>query len=73
MDCPNDHLRMAALINLSSYISRILGFSDSLHDGAELFGQGACQVLNFEDTPANRRLLVKMYDDIIDHEEEAVA
>lgn len=73
MDCPADSLRLASLVNLAQYISRILGFSDSLHDGADLFGQDASDVLRFEDTPANRRLLKKMYDDIIEVEEEAVA
>ena len=73
IECPNETIRLAALVNLANYMSRILGFSDCLHDGADLFGQGACQVLEFEDTPANRRLLKKMYDDIIEVEEEAVA
>ncbi|MCM8536291.1 MAG: HDOD domain-containing protein [Lentisphaeraceae bacterium] len=73
MDADSETLRLASLINLSVYISRILGFSNSLHEGADLFNQGACQVLGFEDTPANRKVLNKMYDDIIEVEEEAVA
>jgi HD-like signal output (HDOD) protein len=71
-EADGETLRLAALINISAYISRILGFSDCLHEGAQLFEQGACQVLKLEDNSTTRKLLNKLYDDIIEVE-EAVA
>jgi len=55
-----DDLKIVALVNLSVYIGRLLGFGMSLNK-ADLFGQQSSQILNFHDTPANRELLMDLY------------
>lgn len=55
-----DDLKIVALVNLSVYIARILGFGMSLKE-ADLFNTHAAQILNFHDTPANRQLLMDIF------------
>ena len=54
-------LKLVALVNLSSYMARILGFGASV-ENCDLFGLKACEILNFEDTPSNRRVLRALYN-----------
>lgn len=56
-----DELKLAAIVNLSSYIARIIGFGDSITEECDLFGQQACDILDFKDSPANRNLLNKIH------------
>ena len=62
-----DDLKIVALVNLSVYISRLLGFGMSLKE-ADLFGQLSAQILNFHDTPANRKLLMELYESFSEQE-----
>ena len=55
-----DDLKIVALVNLSVYIGRILGFGMSL-EKADLFNQASAQILNFHDNDANRKLLWDIY------------
>ena len=55
-----DDLKIVALVNLSVYVGRLLGFGMSLKN-ADLFGQLSAQILNFHDTPENRQLLMELY------------
>ena len=62
-----DDLKIVALVNLSIYIARILGFGMSI-EKADLFNQTSAQILNFHDTPANRRLLMELFESFTDQE-----
>jgi HD-like signal output (HDOD) protein len=52
-----EDVKLIALVNLSIYIARILGFGESLSNGADIFGQVSSKVLGMSDTPAYRLLL----------------
>ena len=56
-----DDLKIVALVNMSVYISRILGFGMSL-EKADLFNQTSAQILNFHDNAANRQLLMDLFE-----------
>lgn len=56
-----DDLKIVALVNLSIYIARILGFGMSL-EKADLFNQTSAQILNFHDNPTSRRLLMELFE-----------
>ena len=61
-----DELKLAALVNLSSYIARIIGFGNSITEECDLFGQQASDILDFKDSPTNRRLLNEIHAAIME-------
>ena len=71
----SDVIILIALVNLSVYISRILGFGDSLEE-ADLFGQTSAKILGFFKTEKNMKLLYMIKDSFNEPEtqsEESVA
>ena len=63
-------LQLAALVNLSVYLARIMGYGESVIGETKVFDQQSCKILNFTDTPANRALLTYVHDSF--QEEDAV-
>ena len=55
-------LKIAALVNLAVYMSRIMGFGDSITEDCDLFGQNSCLILGIKDNPGTRKLLNDIYD-----------
>lgn len=64
-------LRIAALVNISVYIARIIGFGDSALETADLFGQQSAEIIGLKDNPNTRKLLDEIYEAIVEQEPAA--
>lgn len=64
-------LRIAALVNLSVYLARIMGFGDTALENADLFNQESAEIIGLKDSPSTRKLLNEIYETIFEQEPAA--
>jgi len=55
-------LKIAALVNISVYMAKLIGFGDSTISEPDLFGQQSAEILGLKDSPNTRKLLNEIYD-----------
>ena len=58
-------LKLSALINLSVYLARILGYGEEVQE-PDVFEQRACKILRFKETPENIRLLASIPECLVE-------
>ncbi|NQZ58717.1 MAG: HDOD domain-containing protein [Lentisphaeraceae bacterium] len=58
-------LKLAALINLSVYLARILGYGEDVKQ-ADVFAQRASKILKFKESPETHRLLASISETLTD-------
>ncbi|MCM8528116.1 MAG: HDOD domain-containing protein [Lentisphaeraceae bacterium] len=59
-------LKIAALVNLSVYMAKIMGFGDSAVNEADLFGQQAAEIIGLSDNASTRKLLNEIHEAVAD-------
>lgn len=64
-------LKIAALVNIAVYMSRIMGFGDSAITETDLFGQQSAEIIGLKDNPNTRKLLNEIYEAILEQEPAA--
>jgi len=57
-----EELKIAALVNIAVYMSRIIGFGDCLTEECDLFGQKSSEIIGLKDSPSTRKLLNEIYN-----------
>lgn len=59
-------LKIAALVNISVYMAKIMGFGDSAVNEADLFGQQAAEIIGLSDNASTRKLLNEIHEAVAD-------
>ncbi|MCM8543183.1 MAG: HDOD domain-containing protein [Lentisphaeraceae bacterium] len=59
-------LKIAALVNIAVYMSKIMGFGDSVITEADLFGQPSSEIIGLSDNASTRKLLNEIYEAIVE-------
>ena len=59
-------LKIAALVNISVYMARILGFGDNIKEDCDLFGQQSAEILGLKDSQGIRKLLDDIYEALVE-------
>lgn len=66
-------LKIAALVNISVYMAKIIGFGDSTISEPDLFGQASAEIVGLKDSPGTRKLLNEIYEAVAEHMPAAAA